>query len=64
LAARAAADRGRATYLRSKKARLREFHRIIAAFDLPENKDKGVVTLDGCMVKLHADIARRIGANR
>jgi hypothetical protein len=31
---------------------------------LPENKDKGVVTLDGCMVKLHADIARRIGANR
>src|SRR6202171_2114220 len=30
--------------------------RIIAAFDLPENKDKGVVQLDGRMVeRLHAD---------
>jgi citrate lyase subunit beta / citryl-CoA lyase len=34
--------------------------RIIAAFDLPENKDKGVVQLDGRMVeRLHADMARR-----
>lgn len=34
--------------------------RIIAAFERPENKDKGVVQLDGRMVeRLHADIARR-----
>jgi citrate lyase subunit beta/citryl-CoA lyase len=32
----------------------------IAAFDLPENKDKGVVKIDGRMVeRMHADIARR-----
>ncbi len=34
--------------------------KIIGAFDLPENKDKGVVSLDGRMVeRLHADIARK-----
>ena len=34
--------------------------KIIAAFELPENKDKGVVQLDGRMVeRLHADMARR-----
>ena len=34
--------------------------RIIAAFELPENRDKGVVQLDGRMVeRLHADMARR-----
>jgi citrate lyase subunit beta/citryl-CoA lyase len=34
--------------------------RIIAAFELPENKGKGAITLDGRMVELlHADIARR-----
>ena len=34
--------------------------RVIAAFDLPENKDKGVIALDGRMVeRLHADMARR-----
>lgn len=34
--------------------------KIIAAFDLPENKNKGVVSLDGRMVeRLHADMARR-----
>jgi len=34
--------------------------KIIAAFDLRENKDKGVVQLDGRMVeRLHADMARR-----
>ena len=34
--------------------------KIIAAFDLPENKDKGVVQLDSRMVeRLHADMARR-----
>ena len=33
---------------------------MIAAFDLPENKDKGVIQLDGRMVeRLHADMARR-----
>jgi len=33
---------------------------IIAAFDLPENNDKGVITLNGKMVeRLHADMARR-----
>jgi len=34
--------------------------KIIAAFDLPENKNKGVVQLDGRMVeRLHAEMARR-----
>jgi citrate lyase subunit beta / citryl-CoA lyase len=34
--------------------------KIIAAFELPENKDKGVVQLDGRMVeRLHVDMARR-----
>ena len=33
---------------------------VIAAFDLPENKDKGAIKLDGRMVELlHAEIARR-----
>src|SRR5919197_1718412 len=34
--------------------------KIIAAFELPENRDKGVVQLEGRMVeRLHADMARR-----
>ena len=34
--------------------------KMIAAFDLPENKGKGVVSIDGRMVELlHADMARR-----
>jgi citrate lyase subunit beta / citryl-CoA lyase len=34
--------------------------KIIAAFDLPENKGKGVVQLDGRMVeRMHADMAQR-----
>jgi citrate lyase subunit beta/citryl-CoA lyase len=34
--------------------------KIIAAFELPENKDKGAVQIDGRMVeRLHADMARR-----
>jgi citrate lyase subunit beta/citryl-CoA lyase len=34
--------------------------KIIAAFDLPENSDKGVVRIDGRMVeRLHAEMARR-----
>jgi citrate lyase subunit beta/citryl-CoA lyase len=37
-----------------------EARKIIAAFDLPENRAKGVVMLDGRMVeRMHADIARR-----
>lgn len=34
--------------------------KIVAAFDLPENKGRGVITLDGRMVELlHAEMARR-----
>jgi citrate lyase subunit beta / citryl-CoA lyase len=34
--------------------------KIIAAFDLPENANKGVIQIDGRMVeRLHADMARR-----
>jgi citrate lyase subunit beta / citryl-CoA lyase len=34
--------------------------KLIAAFDLPENKNKGVVAIDGRMVeRLHAEMARR-----
>ena len=34
--------------------------KIIAAFEQPENRDKGVVALDGRMIeRLHADMARR-----
>jgi citrate lyase subunit beta/citryl-CoA lyase len=40
-----------------------EARKIIAAFDLPENRGKGVVKLDGRMVeRMHADIARRVVA--
>jgi citrate lyase subunit beta/citryl-CoA lyase len=34
--------------------------KMIAAFDLPENENKGVIQLDGRMVeRLHAEMARR-----
>jgi citrate lyase subunit beta/citryl-CoA lyase len=34
--------------------------KVIAAFELPENKGKGVVSIDGRMVeRLHAEMARR-----
>jgi citrate lyase subunit beta/citryl-CoA lyase len=34
--------------------------KMIAAFDLPENKGKGVVQIDGRMVeRMHAEMARR-----
>jgi len=37
-----------------------EAKRLIAAFDRPENRDKGVVQIEGRMVeRLHADMARR-----
>jgi len=42
------------------EAEVAEARRIIAAFDQPEHKDKGVIQLDGRMVeRMHADIARR-----
>ena len=38
--------------------------KVIAAFDLAENADKGVVQIDGRMVeRLHADMARQLVAN-
>ncbi len=41
-------------------AEVEQARKIIAAFDLPENKGKGVVAIDGRMVeRLHADMARR-----
>lgn len=37
--------------------------KIIAAFDLPENRSRGAISLDGRMVeRLHADIARQVVA--
>ena len=44
-------------------AEIEQARKMIAAFDLPENKGKGVVSIDGRMVeRLHADMARRIVA--
>jgi citrate lyase subunit beta/citryl-CoA lyase len=41
-------------------AEVEHARKMIAAFDLPENKGKGVVSIDGRMVeRLHADMARR-----
>ena len=38
---------------------------IIAAFDLSENKGKGVITVDGRMVEImHGEMARRTGLPR
>ena len=35
-------------------------HKIMGAFEQPENRDKGAIQLDGRMVeRLHADMARR-----
>ena len=42
------------------RAEVEQARNMIAAFDLPENKGKGVVSIDGRMVeRLHADMARR-----
>ncbi len=41
-------------------ADVEQARKMITAFDLPENKGKGVVSIDGRMVeRLHADMARR-----
>jgi citrate lyase subunit beta / citryl-CoA lyase len=41
-------------------AEVEQARMMIAAFDLPENKGKGVVSIEGRMVeRLHADMARR-----
>jgi citrate lyase subunit beta/citryl-CoA lyase len=41
-------------------AEVEQAKKIVAAFELPENRDKGAIALDGRMVeRLHADIARR-----
>ncbi|NWH08451.1 MAG: CoA ester lyase [Alphaproteobacteria bacterium] len=45
------------------EAEVNSARKILAAFDLPENKGKGAISLDGRMVELlHADIARRVVA--
>ncbi len=41
-------------------AEVAEARKIVAAFELPENKGKGVLQIDGRMVeRMHADMARR-----
>ncbi len=41
-------------------AEVEHARKLIAAFDLPENKDKGVVQVDGRMIeRMHAEMARR-----
>jgi citrate lyase subunit beta/citryl-CoA lyase len=41
-------------------AEIEQAKKMIAAFDLPENKNKGVVQIEGRMVeRLHAEMARR-----
>ncbi len=41
-------------------AEVEDARKIIAAFDLPENKGKGAIKVDGRMVELlHAEIARQ-----
>jgi citrate lyase subunit beta/citryl-CoA lyase len=41
-------------------AEVEQARRILAAFDLPENRDKGAIALDGRMVeRLHAAVARQ-----
>jgi citrate lyase subunit beta/citryl-CoA lyase len=42
------------------EAEVAQARKIVAAFELPENRDKGAIALDGRMVeRLHAEIARR-----
>jgi len=45
------------------EAEIADARKVIAAFDLPENRAKGAISLDGRMVeRLHADIARQVVA--
>jgi citrate lyase subunit beta/citryl-CoA lyase len=45
------------------EAEVTQARKFIAAFELPENADKGAIMLDGRMVeRMHADIARRVVA--
>lgn len=45
------------------EAEIAAAHKLIAAFELPENRDKGAIKLDGHMVeRLHAETARRVVA--
>jgi citrate lyase subunit beta/citryl-CoA lyase len=45
------------------EAEVAQARKFIAAFELPENADKGAIMLDGRMVeRMHADIARRVVA--
>ena len=42
------------------EADIAQARKIIAAFELPENRSKGVVQIDGRMVeRMHADMAQR-----
>ncbi len=44
-------------------AEIDDARKIIAAFELPENRDKGAIRFDGRMVeRLHAEMARRVVA--
>ena len=54
-------DRARATAVFSPSAdEVAQARKLIAAFDLPENKGKGVAQVDGRMVeRMHAEMARR-----
>jgi citrate lyase subunit beta/citryl-CoA lyase len=46
-----------------RPAEIDEAKKIIAAFELPENRNKGAIRFDGRMVeRLHADMARRVVA--
>lgn len=45
------------------EAEVADARKVLAAFELPENKGKGVITVDGRMVELlHAEIARQVVA--
>ncbi len=45
------------------EAEVADARKVLAAFDLPENRNKGVITVDGRMVELlHAEIAKQVVA--
>ena len=46
--------------LRKLAQDIAQARKIIAAFELPENRSKGVVQIDGRMIeRMHADMAQR-----